>query len=151
MEEKGITQVRSIINPEYRYSVGRYLERFYQGLEAGKIWGIKCPRCGMVYVPPRWICYKCYQKMEEWIEVKDRGVLKSWSQLYVSARKNPLKEPVLFGLIQLDGADTAIYGELRDLKPEQLKVGLRLKAVWKKERKGAVSDIEYFTLEEKEA
>jgi len=51
-------------------------------------------------------------------------------------------------VIELDGASQGIglFHLLGEVKPEEVKVGLRVQAVWKPpaEREGAITDIKYF-------
>ena len=37
----------------------KVVERFYEGLEEGKILGRKCPECGNVEFPPVYACNEC--------------------------------------------------------------------------------------------
>jgi hypothetical protein len=52
--------------------------------------------------------------------------------------------PIVYGIIQLDGADTGFVHMLGEVDPEQLRVGMRVQAVFKKEREGNILDIKYF-------
>jgi hypothetical protein len=54
------------------------------------------------------------------------------------------KAPVIWGLIKLDGADTALLHYLDDVKPEDVTIGMRVKAVFSDVRKGAIRDISHF-------
>ena len=45
------------------------------------------------------------------------------------------KVPVIWALIKLDGADTALLHYLDEVKPEDVKIGMRVKAVFADERK----------------
>jgi uncharacterized OB-fold protein len=54
--------------------------------------------------------------------------------------------PIVYGIVQLDGADTGFVHMLGEVDPEKLKVGTMVKAVFKskKERQGSILDIKYF-------
>jgi len=39
----------------YQHSFG-LLSRFYEGLIEGKLYGTRCPKCGLKYLPPRTHC-----------------------------------------------------------------------------------------------
>ncbi|WP_218184355.1 Zn-ribbon domain-containing OB-fold protein [Aeropyrum camini] len=45
---------------KYMFSAGQAQSRFLQGLREGRILGVRCPRCGRVYVPPRSYCEYCF-------------------------------------------------------------------------------------------
>ncbi len=56
--------------------------------------------------------------------------------------------PYGFAIIRLDGASTALYHFLEETDPRKLRVGQRVKAVFRPERTGNLRDILYFrTLE----
>jgi uncharacterized OB-fold protein len=48
------------------------------------------------------------------------------------------------GLIRLDGADTTLNHYLDENDPGRLEIGLRVQAVWREERIGAMDDILHF-------
>ncbi|MBW2552421.1 MAG: OB-fold domain-containing protein [Deltaproteobacteria bacterium] len=48
------------------------------------------------------------------------------------------------GLIRLDGADTTLNHFLVESDPARLRIGLRVKAVWRTELLGAMDDILHF-------
>ena len=54
------------------------------------------------------------------------------------------KMPVIWALIRLEGADTALLHYLDDVKPEDVKIGMRVKAVFAEERKATIRDISHF-------
>jgi len=55
-----------------------------------------------------------------------------------------VEPPLVYGIIQLDGADTGFVHMLGEVEPEQLRVGMRVQAVFKEERVASVLDIKYF-------
>ena len=55
----------------------------------------------------------------------------------------PLDEPVFYGLVRLDGADTVFLHRLIDLGGDP-EIGMRLRAVLATERDGSIFDVEGF-------
>ncbi len=55
----------------------------------------------------------------------------------------PLDEPVTYGLVRLDGADTVFLHRLIDLDRHPA-IGMRVQAVLAKERVGSIFDVEGF-------
>ena len=53
------------------------VEKFYMGLEEGKLLGRRCPRCGAVEFPPVYACNSCGNLETEWVEISGKGVMKS--------------------------------------------------------------------------
>jgi len=135
----------------YSWSVGKFGSKFLTELKDNKkLIGSKCPKCGMVYVPPRKVCGRCYVAMDEFVPLTDEG------EIYVCTiirfgfvdPETGVQRPVPYGyaFIKLDGADTCLTHFVNCTDPEKLKVGARVKAVFEDNRKGSVVDIKYFEL-----
>jgi len=150
MAEKKFGRVPSLITMPCEWSVGPFLEKFYSGLAQKKIVGTKCPKCQTVYVPPRSLCGSCWQPLtapEAWVELQDQGELVNYTVAHVDVRGNDLSAPKILGMIRLQGGgskSTPIFGEIKGVAPEQVKVGMKLSAVWAAEPQGEVSDLSHF-------
>jgi len=134
-------------NFTYNYRVGAYMEKYLQGLSEQKILGVRCPECKRVLVPPRSACGQCSTRPEEWVEVQPLGTLENFTIGYVSIEKGvitDLTEPVVIGLVRLEGADSLLTARIMGVKPDEVRTGLRVQAVWKDEPKGTVHDLEHF-------
>lgn len=135
---------------EYRYAAGPYISKFLEGLKEKKIYGVRCPSCRRVLIPPRMFCDRCHVELNEWVEVKDQGELEAFIVIYRKFYGLP-DPPYALGSIKLEDASEPILhfiGEVditNPLKiPEILKPGIKVKAVWREERKGSILDIMYF-------
>jgi uncharacterized OB-fold protein len=129
------------------YSAGAVGSRFLIELRDNKkIMGTRCPTCNLVYVPARSVCRDCYGELSEWVEVSQKGTLLTYTVTYQSNPIQPVSTPIAYGIVQLDGADTGFVHMLGEVDPEKLKVGTKVKAVFKskKERQGSILDIKYF-------
>jgi len=96
--------------------------------------GRKCPSCGEVSVPPNPICERCYATTMEDVVVANEGVVRSLSVVYARFAGFP-EPPYAIGMVQLDGADTAMLNYLDgvDLSPSadlSGLVGKRCRAVF---------------------
>jgi len=122
------------------------MSRFYREIrDQSKIWGNKCPTCGLVYVPPKENCPKCFVRMNELVEVSDTGRLLTYTIVrYAVPFIQPQEPPFALGIIQLDGADTGITHILGEIDFGKIEVGMRLKAVFRDVREGNLLDIKYF-------
>jgi uncharacterized protein len=129
----------------FNYDAGAVRSKFLIALrDDQKILGVRCPQCGRVYVPPRAVCYKCFCDMSEWLEVAPTGTLTTYSIVYRSEPFYPVEPPFVYGIIKLDGADTGLVHFINEVDFQQIKTGMRLQAVFKKERAGSILDIKYF-------
>lgn len=59
------------------HTLEKVVEKFYKGLEEGKLLGRKCSDCGAVEFPPVYACNSCGNMETEWVEICGRGVVKS--------------------------------------------------------------------------
>lgn len=133
------------INVPYHWWAGETASKFFIALrDEKKILGTKCPACGKTFLPPRKHCPLCYNVPTEWVPISHEGEVVSFT-IARKARAALVKQvPVIFALIKLDGADTAILHYLENVKPEKVKIGLRVRAVFAEERKGRMQDIVHF-------
>lgn len=126
----------SRIKVPYRWSAGETGTRFLTELrDRSKLVGLRCPRCGKVRVPPRRHCPECFVRCQDWVEVGPGGELVSFTQ----ASQGPL-----YGLVKLDGADTALLHLLGGCGLSELRRGLRVEAVFESRRRGSILDLRHF-------
>ena len=139
--------------PELKYSwdngvaIGRYLEE----LKNGNIIARKCNKCDRIMIPPRMFCELCWRPTDEWVFCKDTGTVNTFSICYVNwdASRIPKGEaPHLPAVIHIDGASyhVGILHKLGEVDPEDIYIGMKVKAVWKKpeDREGSITDIMYW-------
>ncbi len=139
----------------YHYSAGQYGSRFLQALKDQKILASRCGSasggCGLVLVPPRIVCARCFKKMEEFVELPPTGVLTSYTQVTFpfidpfTGEKRPI--PYCYGMIRFDGADNTFQYFLEETDIRKIRIGMRLRAVFKVRREGSIRDILYFKTE----
>ena len=134
------------IKMPYNWSAGDTGSHFLTQLRDYKrIWGTQCPSCKRVYLPPRNHCFSCFVSIGDWVELKPEGVLITYTVLhYHEPALHPFKSPLIYGLIKLDGSDTAMLHIISGVKSDDIYSGMRVKAVFAEERKGSPLDIQYF-------
>jgi uncharacterized OB-fold protein len=136
---------KSQINVPYDWWAGETAERFFAGIrDEQKLFGTRCANCNKVFVPPRKTCPECFSEETNWVEISPEGDLVSFTVARKQLAALPKKAPVIFGLIKLDGADTALLHMIGEVDPGKVKIGMRLVAKFSDDRKGGILDIEYF-------
>lgn len=136
---------KSKINVPYHWWAGDTASKFFIGLrDEKKIYGTKCPSCGKTFLPPRKHCPLCYKVETEWVSVSPEGEVVSYTIARAQRAALDRKVPVIFALVRLDGADTAILHYLENVNHEKVKIGMRVRAVFAEERKGRMQDISHF-------
>ena len=130
------------------YSAGATGSRFLTELRDKKrIMGTRCRACKCVYVPARSVCKDCFAQLDDWVEVSHMGTVLTYSVDYESKPAvQPVEPPVIYAVIQLDGADTGMVHLLGEVDPVRLSIGMRVQAVFKPraERVASILDIKYF-------
>ena len=146
---KGIEPMvyNSKINVPYSWWAGDTATKFFISLrDEKKIIAPRCTGCKKIFLPPRKVCPECFKENTEWVNVSDEGTVQSYTiaRRHLESIPKNKKVPVIWGLIKLDGADTALLHYLDDVRPEDVKIGMRVKAVFADSRKGTIRDISHF-------
>jgi uncharacterized OB-fold protein len=136
---------------EYAWDDGVAIGRYLKELKNGRIVARTCSGCDRIMIPPRMFCELCWRPTDEWHFVKDTGVVNTFAVTRVNwdaSRRGPNEPPLMPAVIEIDGASKGmgILHLLGDVDPKKVKIGMKVKAVWKpeKERTGAITDIKYF-------
>ena len=136
------------LHGDFAWDTGIAIGQYLAGLKEGLILGSRCNTCRKVVVPPRTVCEWCFRPMDEYIPLHDSGTVNTFSPCYVTWDVKRIKEPEIPAVIEIDGASPlhGIMHMLGEVVPDDVKIGMRVKAVWKPpdERQGAVTDILYF-------
>jgi uncharacterized OB-fold protein len=128
----------------YRRSLGPVVGAFFTGLRDGKILGSRT-RGGRVLVPPLEYDPETGASVQPGlVDVADTGTVAEWAWVTEPLRKHPLQKPFAWVLVQLDGADTKMLHALDAASIDHVKAGMRVRARWRDERIGSITDIECF-------
>ncbi|MFQ5454879.1 MAG: Zn-ribbon domain-containing OB-fold protein [Nitrospirota bacterium] len=126
----------------YRYSYGG-ISRFFRELRDNKkILGSRCEGCGMVYLPPRINCSKCYLPTD-WVTLGGEGTVVTLTTVHYATSRFFHNVPFICGYIKMDGADTLILQNIIMEDIREARPGMRVKAIFKEERSGDIGDF-YF-------
>jgi uncharacterized OB-fold protein len=142
------------LKADYAWDTGIGIGAYLSSLKNGIILGSACYTCKKIVVPPRTVCEWCFEPMDEYIPLKDTGTVNTFSLCYVTWDVLRITEPEIPIVVQLDGTSSLKSGPimggimhlLGEVEPQQVKIGMRVQAVWKKpeDRQGAITDILYF-------
>ena len=132
----------------FAWDTGAGIGAYLAGLKRGVLLGAYCSTCRKTVVPPRTVCEWCYRPIEEIVPLQDTGKVNTFSLCYVTWDVQRISEPEIPAVIEIDGASPlhGILHKLGEVDPQQVRVGMRVQAVWKPagERQGAITDILYF-------
>jgi uncharacterized OB-fold protein len=148
IKERKVLYTEWIPRAQYAWDAGVAMSRFLEELKNGKIVGTECHGCRRIMMPPRVFCELCYKPTDKWVEVKDRGKIRTFCITRVQWDASRVKDPFFPMVVELDGGKkgTALMNLVKGIEPSEMKVGLRVKALWKppEDRIGAITDIEHF-------
>jgi len=128
----------------------KLMGKFLENLKSKRILGLKCPKCGLVYTPPKPFC-RCLGRPEEWVEVSDKGTVTTFVLTGEWAFRGfdeeaPKEKRTIVG-VNFDGSDTVCLAALMGVNPEDVDVGIRVKVKWPEKPEGALKDILFVELE----
>jgi hypothetical protein len=139
----------------YEWSVGLWGSVFFQGIkEHGRFTGIRCQKCGTVYVPPRRVCGPCFAELNELLPLSDTGTIVAFSTVNypfidpATGRQRPI--PYTYGYIRIDGADNIFSHIINETDVSKIRVGMKVRAKFRArdEMQGNIQDIRYFDIVE---
>jgi uncharacterized protein len=110
--------------------------------------GSKCATCGTVYFPPRPVCPACPQHRQSIgkmapFQLSGRGEVLSYTVVHEAAEGFEMQVPYVLALVKTDEGPV-LTGQVVDLEPEAIRIGLRVRATFRKLREeGAAGVIHY--------
>jgi hypothetical protein len=130
-----------VISLPYTLTAGSLLSRFFDDIrDHRRLHGVRCTSCRMVIVPPLPACATCWADTEGWVEVADRGTVTTFVVVNVPFHGQEMPLPYVLARVLLDGSDTSMLHVLGDVAPGDVRMGLRVEAVWADERTGYPAD-----------
>ncbi|MBA2952639.1 DNA-binding protein [Nocardioides sp. MAH-18] len=134
VEAIGDNPVTGVIVPvslDYLYAASPEESAFYRGLNEGRILGQRCPTCEKVYVPPRSACPTDGTPTSEEVEVSQTGTITTFCIVNVPFLGQKITPPYVSAYVLLDGADIAVLHLILGVPAAEVRMGMRVEAVWK--------------------
>jgi len=102
------------------------IEQFYKFASERKLMAAKCKKCGTMLLPPRPMCTKCFSSDLEWVKLKSKGKLVTYTVIHVSPKQFESLIPYTVGIVELEDG-LKLPGMIRGVEPEKISVGMDLK------------------------
>jgi uncharacterized OB-fold protein len=99
------------------------IENFYHFAQEGKLMAAQCDKCGALLVPPRPVCTNCLSKDLEWIKLKPKGKLLTYTVIHVASPQFQSLAPYAVGIVKLEDGPN-LPGMIKGIEPEKIKVGM---------------------------
>lgn len=142
-----MTSWKDKIPVNYIYTAGIAGEKFFREIkDNARIVGIKCDKCEVTYVPPKIYCERCFNRLENYIDVGTKGTVHTFTICYENVDGTKKEEPTIIAMVKIDGTDGGLIHWLGEVHPKEVKIGMSVEAIFKakEEREGSILDIKYF-------
>lgn len=107
---------------------------FFIGLSQGKLLGSECAKCHYRYATPRAYCMECGKKTK-WVELPLEGRVHTWTTCYFGSEAFLKETPFNLVLVEFAGVNTLFLARLIGVKQEEVRVGLKIRAQFRRNSK----------------
>lgn len=135
----------SPIRLKYTVNAGHAQSRFLRGLLDKRILGQRCPECKKVNLPPRGACPTCGIAANEDVQVAEVGTITTFCIININFDAKARELPYACASILLDGCDSTLFHLIQGGDVANVRMGMRVKAVWAKELVPSLEAIDHFT------
>lgn len=140
-----VTLIEIPMRLDYKITAAGSRAKFLRGLVEGKILGERCSECAKVYVPWRGCCPTCGTAESTTVELADSGTVTTFSIINIPFGTQAFQTPYAAAAILLDGADLPLLHLLNNVPLAEVRMGLRVRAVWDDQPKPTLETIRWFT------
>jgi uncharacterized OB-fold protein len=143
--DEPVTGIVTPIRLEYEINAGLAASRYLRGLAEKRILGARAEDSDQVYVPPRGSDPTTGAPTTVEVEVKDTGTVTTYCVVNIPGLSESAPEiPYVCAQILLDGGNTPWFGLVQGLPAAEVRMGLRVQAVWADELKADARNIKWF-------
>jgi uncharacterized OB-fold protein len=128
----------------YAVTAGRTTTEFLEYILQRRLVGRRCAQCGKVYIPPRGSCPTCAVAATESVEIGQSGTVTTFSIVRIPFEGQVLSPPYACAHVLLDGADVPLLHIVGDCDVDDIRMGMRVEAVWAEELTPTLASVLYF-------
>ena len=99
--------------------------RFWEKLEDGEVYATKCRKCGRLHYPPQSDCAHCLSSDIEWAKLSKKATLETYTYMLQRPAGFNQYEAYIIAISRTKD-EVRVMGWLEDVKPEDVKVGMKL-------------------------
>jgi hypothetical protein len=126
-----VTMTTAPVRLRYQHTASPAESAYLRGLAEGRLIGQRCPACGKVYIPSRGTCPADGVPTNSEVELPATGTVTTFSVVNVGYPGQQVKPPYVAAAVLLDGADIAFQHLILDCDPGEVRMGMRVRAVWR--------------------
>jgi uncharacterized OB-fold protein len=129
-DEAAVTMTVTPVRLHYEHTASPGESAYLRGLAGRRLLGQRCGICGQVYVPPRGTCPADGVPTQEEVELPGTGTVTTFCVVNVGYPGQRVTPPYVAAAVLLDGADIAFQHLILGCEPGEVRMGLRVRAVW---------------------
>ncbi len=107
------------------------------------LWGTKCRECGMIHFPPRDVCPKCKSTKVDKEQLGKNGKIVTYTVIRVAPEGFEKEVPYIMAIIEMKGG-SRLTAQIVDADPEDIKIGKKVRAVFRKISEDGCSGVIYY-------
>jgi uncharacterized OB-fold protein len=118
---------------------------FFAGLAQHKLLGSRCTVCGYTYATPRGHCMEC-GSATDWHELPLEGKVHTYTTCYYGGEAFLKETPYTLVLVEFAGIDTLFLSRLVGAAPDEVQIGMPIRARFLRNCKFRVTDVYFVPL-----
>jgi uncharacterized OB-fold protein len=126
-----VAMMSAPVRLHYEHTASPEESRFLRGLAEGRLLAQRCPVCGKVYIPPRGACPTDGVPTTDEVELPDHGIVTTFCVVNVDYPGQRVSAPYVAAAVLLDGADIPFQHLILGCDPDEVRMGMRVRAEWK--------------------
>lgn len=130
-EREPVTMITTPVRLNYEHTASPAETSYLHGLADGRLAGQRCPVCHKVYLPPRGACPTCGVPTTDEVALPDTGIVTTFCVVNVPFTGQRVQPPYVAASVLIDGADIPFQHLILGCEPGEVRMGMRVRAVWK--------------------
>ncbi|UGT39992.1 OB-fold domain-containing protein [Nocardia yamanashiensis] len=145
-EGEPVTGIITPVDLSFKHTAAPQEGEFLKAIMEGRLLGARARMDGKVYFPPRGADPRDGSPTDDYVEVSDKGIVTTFCIVNVPFMGQRLKPPYVAAYILLDGADIPFLHLVLGLDASEVRMGMRVEAVWKPREEWGLSmaNIDHF-------
>jgi uncharacterized OB-fold protein len=139
-----VTRFLSPTRLAYTVTAGATTADFLRGILNRELIGRRCPSCAKIFLPPRGSCPTCGVRTTEQVPLAQKGTVTTFSVIRIPFEGQVLNPPYAAAHILLDGGDTPLLHIVGDCDVDEVRMGMRVEAVWAEDLQPTLASVRYF-------
>lgn len=142
--EPMVHQTQTPTDVTYQVHAGATTGSFVTHILDKQLVGRRCPACEKVFLPPRGSCPTCAVPTRDEVPLGQVGTVLTFSVIRIPFEGQLLEPPYACAHVLIDGADTPLLHIIGECDVDEVRMGMRVEAVWMDEPEPTLGSIRYF-------